>query len=783
MLSTRQRRTAWLVGLGLVAVAASGSLASERRYQASLEAVHETLAVQEAIADTLSLLKDAETGQRGFVLTGDDEFLAPHISARRALPAVIDRLKRVVAGDAPQEASAGEVERLGQAKLDELAETVALCRLGQTNEAIAIVRSGRGRQVMDAARDELDIMSAREAAQLAERERAADAGRRWLTLMLAGVWGFVLCGAGASLWSAARGVAEARRANERLQASEKALRTVADNASDLVRIIGERAELVYVSPSCHEILGYSPAEMLAMSPRALLHEEDRAGAFALTQRVQVQQGGNEPFIHRLRQKEGEYRWFETTYCLVADAGDAAGHILLTSRDIHDRKLAEDALRRQTARLESILTSMGDGVVVLGEDRRILIVNPTAQQYIHQEQGHEVPMDWAQLHQAYLPDGQTPFPSERGPLTRALQGELSDGVELILHDRAGVPRTFSVSARPIRDGATPAGGVAVYRDITEQRRAERQLQESEQRLRVLSEASFEGIAISKAGVVVDTNETFASWLGRTSAELVGTSGLSHFAPEDHERVKDKSGQSGVCYEAQMLRRDGTRFPVEVRGRHTTFRGESMRIAVVRDITEKRQHETELEAQADLLRAMSLRDELTGLFNRRGFLEHARQLLRNAARSRREACVFFADLNGMKVINDSLGHEVGDRAIIATAKLLTGVFRDSDILARLGGDEFAIFAPECSSEDVRAICERLAAHLESLNRSAEEPFCLSISIGSSAFDPGTPTDLDTLMERADQQMYEQKRARVSAGPSSRVQSRSEPVTSEGASESGR
>ena len=108
-------------------------------------------------------------------------------------------------------------------------------------------------------------------------------------------------------------------------------------------------------------------------------------------------------------------------------------------------------------------------------------------------------------------------------------------------------------------------------------AERDLAESERRWRALSEASFEGVAISKQGRIVDCNQTFASWLGRTPEALVGSDGLNAFAPEEREYVTQMSQDSGATYESRMLHANGTLFPVEVRGRSATFNGEAVRIA--------------------------------------------------------------------------------------------------------------------------------------------------------------------------------------------------------------
>jgi len=768
MFATRERRAAWL--LGFVAVVAGGvaSLRLERRYSAAQAAVHEALAVRQAISDTLSLLKDAETGQRGMLLTQDPEFLGPYMAAKGGLSAQLDRLARLVVRDDDHRNSVVEIRRLAGEKLGELDKTLALYQGGSAREAVELVREGRGRHLMDALREATDGMLARQDARVAERELAAAEGRRSLIYISFGSTGLFLCVIAWGLWSSARGIAEAKQTRERLQQGEQALRMVAEHASELVCIVGADAALSYVSPSCERTLGYASSEMLAMPLELLLPEEEREAARRLLRDVLAGNESTDPFEHRLRSKSGTYRWFETHACLVR-GGNAADHIHLAARDITQRKAAEEALRRQTARLESILANMGDGVVVIDSDRRLLVVNPAARQYIRQAEGEKVPQDWAQQHHAFGLDGKTPFPSEQGPLTRALRGEACDGVELVIYDRQGVCRSFSVTSRPVYEVDRLVGSVAVYHDVSEQRHAENDLLESQQRLRVLSEASFEGVAITQGGFVVDTNTTLAAWLGREPYELIGVDGISMFAPEDRELVREKAAHPDVIYEANMLRSDGTRFPVEVRGRHTQFRGETVRIAVVRDITDKRRRETELKNQAELLRTLSLRDELTSLYNRRGFQEHAQRQLLQAARTKRPASVFFVDLNGMKTINDTLGHEVGDRALVVTARLLTGAFRESDIVGRLGGDEFAVFAADCDIDGTRAVRERVARHLGELNQAGSEPFQLSISVGTAQFDPMHPAELDALLETADREMYERKRARLDVTAASPVVTR--------------
>ncbi len=755
------RRTAWLIALLAVLCAAFVSRLTALSYVRNEAAVRHTLALRAAIGDTLSLLKDAETGQRGYLLTGDPAFLAPHARVERELGIQLDRLRALTNGDVTQAHSAEEVRRLATVRLEVLAQAIALRREGQTEQALAIVRGGRGLRLMDALRVETDRMATRETARLAERERDAEIGQERLWVASAAALTVALAIALGGLLASHRAAAETARARQQLADSERALRTLADNASDLVRILEPDRTLSYVSPSSHALTGYSRDEMLALRDYSWLPEEDQEAASEIAAQVRAT-GVPATNTHRIICKDGTARWFETTIHPALDQSGKPGRLHLSSRDITSRRLAEDALHKQTAQLESILASMGDGVLVLDHERRVVVANPAVKQHVRHEPGEVISAaKWAQEYRAFQADGVTPFDAEQGPLTRALKGEACDNVEMVMADRAGRVRIYSITSRPLQDESEGMGCVGVYHDITEQRLAERALGESERRFRVLSEASFEGMAVSRNGIILDSNETFASWLGKTPAELVGTVGLDAFAPEDREFVAKQSTQFGSVYEARMVRADGTLFPVEVRGRAAVLNGETVRVAVARDVTEKKRREAELREQTELLRSLSLRDELSGLYNRRGFLELSRQQLRHAARGGRSACLFFADLNGMKAINDGLGHEIGDRALTATASLLSNVFRESDIVARLGGDEFAVFACECDAGGMSVLRERVQAAVQNFNAISAEPFQLSISLGAALYEPGNPVELEALIEVADAKMYAEKRVRARAG----------------------
>ena len=169
---------------------------------------------------------------------------------------------------------------------------------------------------------------------------------------------------------------------------------------------------------------------------------------------------------------------------------------------------------------------------------------------------------------------------------------------------------------------------------------------------------------------------------------------------------------------------------------------------------REREEALRRNAELMKSLSLVDELTQLHNRRGFFELARQTLKIAKREHHAMGLFFIDLNGLKQINDHLGHQVGDQALRNSADVLRETFRDSDILARIGGDEFVALAHV--TRDTNALRERLRENLVKFNQTHREPYRLDVSIGTTVVNVTNDDDIEAMIARADAAMYEEKRA---------------------------
>lgn len=164
--------------------------------------------------------------------------------------------------------------------------------------------------------------------------------------------------------------------------------------------------------------------------------------------------------------------------------------------------------------------------------------------------------------------------------------------------------------------------------------------------------------------------------------------------------------------------------------------------------------ELSYYNEQLHIQSVRDDLTHLYNRRGFMKLAGEFFEKARRTNTGFLLLYADLDNLKAINDRFGHSEGDYAILSTAKILSKSFRDYDIIGRLGGDEFTIIIPGASRDDEADIRNRIRRNCDLHNELSKKPYRLSISLGFACYHPGSPDSFADLMKAADKALYEDK-----------------------------
>jgi diguanylate cyclase (GGDEF)-like protein/PAS domain S-box-containing protein len=323
---------------------------------------------------------------------------------------------------------------------------------------------------------------------------------------------------------------------------------------------------------------------------------------------------------------------------------------------------------------------------------------------------------------------------------------------------GSQREVESSVSLIKDGnGQPIGFRGITRDVTDRNRLESDRKNMVSLLEATIESTTDGIlVVDSSGRIVLYNQKFVELWGIPVSVLI--------TKDDHQAIayvlaqlKDPDGFIAKVTELYSHPDDESFDTLEFKDGRIYERyskpqrvdGKSIgRVWNFRDVTQLKQGE-------EALRTLSLVDDLTGLYNRRGFLTLAAQELKMANRLKRGMFLLFADLDDLKGINDHFGHQEGDRALIAVAGIIKETYRDPDIIARIGGDEFVVLAIEGTSESsAENLRLRLSRNLELFNAKKVRSYPLSFSMGVVRYDPDQPASVEGLIAEADKRMYEEK-----------------------------
>lgn len=295
-------------------------------------------------------------------------------------------------------------------------------------------------------------------------------------------------------------------------------------------------------------------------------------------------------------------------------------------------------------------------------------------------------------------------------------------------------------------------------------AHREQLESERRYRALFDACSDVILVhrfdddGRPGQIVEVNEAACLALGYSRAQLLSMTAEDVLAPESRTQVRERShalADAGtLAYETVQITSDRQRLPVEVTARVVDIGGRRLCLTVSHSIAAHKELE-------EFLRGLTDVDELTGLLNRRGFFARIDEIRRKAKRSDRQVLITYFDVDGLKRVNDEKGHSEGDKLLVAAADVLRTAFREQDIVARIGGDEFVALAllgrRHDEALDRQAIEIRVEQAAQAKRAELGADFDFSVSLGSMTANHLELCRIDELLARADQQMYEAKRAR--------------------------
>lgn len=384
--------------------------------------------------------------------------------------------------------------------------------------------------------------------------------------------------------------------------------------------------------------------------------------------------------------------------------------------------------------------------------------------------------------AYLPGGPGPGAYMRGPRYGVVAVVSADREVILAPWLASMPVFGGLAVlgslalvvgtmvmyRQVRARALALAALAEANASLERRVAERtrQLSESEERLRSFIWAARDAVVIiDDAGMVSEFNPAAVGLFGYQADEVVGHS-VNMLMPDAFAREHDRHirrgrrpGQHPVGKEREMVGRhkDGHEFPIELTVGTHAVDGCRLHVGVIRDITERKANDDELRRRANI-------DALTGVFNRRSFVEEGERLVALARRHERPVAVLMIDADHFKSVNDTHGHDVGDVVLRAMAATVAGALRDTDVFGRLGGEEFAALLPETDAAGAEALAWAIVRAVRGLAvplpGGGELRFTVSIGIGG-----GSASGLDALLKQADLALYAAKNAgrdRVAVAP---------------------
>ena len=238
-----------------------------------------------------------------------------------------------------------------------------------------------------------------------------------------------------------------------------------------------------------------------------------------------------------------------------------------------------------------------------------------------------------------------------------------------------------------------------------------------------------------------------------------SGTGHEYPADRMPIfRALQGESCSVDDMEIRRPEGT-ISLQVWGTpvYDATSGIKYAIAAFTDITSRKRMERALQEKEQQAQEQALRDDLTGLHNRRGLLHVLDALIKLGIRAERSMSIVYIDMDDMKAINDTFGHAEGDRALVDAAQVLQANLRESDFIARIGGDEFCVVLSGGNDLQDQAALARIERAVERHNATAGRVYRLSFSVGVARFDPAHPATIEELLHAADAAMYRDKAAK--------------------------
>jgi diguanylate cyclase (GGDEF)-like protein/PAS domain S-box-containing protein len=534
-------------------------------------------------------------------------------------------------------------------------------------------------------------------------------------------------------------------AEKALHESEEKYRLIVENANEALYVL-QGGIFRYANRMCGEMLGVPVAELIGVSMLEFLNPDDRKKA--ISQHLRILSGeltaGRSDF--RVLTRYGEERWADVNSVKIEWNGKTA--TLNFATDITDRRQAEEALRESDEKYRS-LASAADSMYLVDRNCRFLLVNERhlarfglpAEQVIGRTHDQFHSAENAVIFKNYVT---TVF--ETG---ESLQDEYRSA-------RDG--RYFVRTLSPVKgDNGMTSSVTVVAKDITERKRMEEELKKREALLNEMGRmAKVGGWELdAESQKLVWTKEVYHIHEVDESCELTLGKAIGFYLPASRpviERAVQRTMECGEPFdvELEIITAKGNHRWVHANGKVDRERGITKTISgTFQDITERRQAE-------EKIRQMAYHDSLTGLPNRKLFSDRLNIALAQARRNQKKVGIAMLDLDNFKGVNDTLGHDVGDLLLKATAERLSAALRKSDTVARCGGDEFVLILPALEViEDAIQVAQKIVDSFRKPLLIDTHQLVVTTSIGI-AFYPDDGADEGMLLKNADIAMYQAKQA---------------------------
>jgi len=451
---------------------------------------------------------------------------------------------------------------------------------------------------------------------------------------------------------------------------------------------------------------------------------------------------------RYRHKDGRTVWARLTVSPLRSDEAPVAHLVEMVEDITEQKLAQEDLRAVESRYRDLFENAGDMIFTLDTTGRLLAINRTVERFTGWRREEMLGQPVAR----WIAPESGPWLAERLALLRDWPAEeeiFPFEVELVRRD--GTLLCVEINAHIVYENQCPLAVEGIMRDITARKRAEAALRASEERLRaVVTNAPIALFSCDLRGVLTLADGRGVTLLDAVPGDLIGRAIADVFGatPALVDQLRRALHGETVKLIVQLAGRAFEASCAPLRDDRGVIAGA---IGVATDITERAASETRLKHQAS-------HDPLTDLPNRSLFGDRLEAALVDPARHSEMLAALFLDLDRFKVINDSLGHDIGDRLLVAVANRLGQCVRPGDTVARLGGDEFTILLNGISGErEAARVAERITEMLQRPFQIEGHEVLITASIGIVIAEPGSRQDTAAdLIRYADMAMYQAKGA---------------------------